>query len=201
LDVARQLGCKVQNVVFPLVTTPKEEEIAEKIMLQAGMNLNNPYIVLPVGANWPNKRWPAKYYAKFADYLYGKNIIPVLIGGGVTDTALAAEITANCEIPPVDLVGKTTLKQLSFIIKNAQAIVGGDTGPMHLAAALKKPLVMIMGPTDINRNGPYGQQENAIEVARECKHCWKRQCQLNIDCLADITVETVVKKLQAVMES
>jgi heptosyltransferase-1 len=58
---------------------------------------------------------------------------------------------------------------------------------------------MLMGPTDINRNGPFGQQENAIEVARECKHCWKRQCELKRDCLADIKVENVVRKLQALI--
>jgi heptosyltransferase-1 len=199
LDVARELGCKVEKVVFPIEVTLKEAEIAEKIMLQAGMNIKTPYIVLAVGANWPNKRWPAKLYAKLADYLYTQQLIPVIIGGGVTDAGLAAEIIANAEIPPADLVGKTTLKQLSFIMKNAKAVVGGDTGPMHLAAGLGKPVVALMGPTDINRNGPYGQSENAIEVARQCKHCWKRQCELNKDCLADITIDMVVKKLQTLI--
>jgi heptosyltransferase-1 len=84
-------------------------------------------------------------------------------------------------------------------MKNAKAVVGGDTGPMHLAAGLGKPVVALMGPTDINRNGPYGQSENAIEVARQCKHCWKRQCELNKDCLADITIDMVVKKLQTLI--
>ncbi len=199
LDVARELGCKVEKVVFPMVITEKEADIATKLMLQAGMNIKNPYVVLAVGANWPNKRWPTELYAALVDYLYSKDIIPIVIGGGSVDGRLVAEINERAEIPAVDLVGKTTLKQLAYMIKNAKAVVGGDTGPMHLAAGLEKPVVMLMGPTDINRNGPYGQEKNAVEISRQCKHCWKRQCKLNLDCLADIKLEAVVEKLRSIL--
>ena len=199
LDVVRELGCKVEKVVFPVAITEKEADIANKLMVQAGMNMKNPYVVLAVGANWPNKRWPTNLYAELVDILYAKDIIPVVIGGGVVDARLVAEINEQAEIPPVDLVGKTTLKELAYIIQNAKAIVGGDTGPMHLAAGLGKTVVALMGPTDANRNGPYGQPENVIEISRDCKHCWKRECKLSLDCLADIKVQTVVEKLQAIL--
>ena len=54
---------------------------------------------------------------------------------------------------------------------------------------------MLMGPTDANRNGPYNQTENAIEVDRPCKACWKRACPLNTDCLEKITVRQVEEKI------
>lgn len=200
LDVVRALGCKVEKVVFPVEITEKEADIATKLMRQAGMNSNNPYVVLAVGANWANKRWPTKFYAALVDALYSKEIIPVVIGGGVIDSRLVAEINEKAEIPAVDLVGKTTLKQLAYMIKNAKVVVGGDTGPMHLAAGLGKPVVMLMGPTDTNRNGPYGQAQNAIEITRTCKHCWKRKCRFNIDCLEEITVRQVMDQLQTMME-
>lgn len=199
LDVVRALGCKVEKVVFPMVITEKEADIAGKLMRQAGMDMKNPYVVLAVGANWPNKRWPVKLYAELVDYLYSKEIIPVVIGGGVVDDRLIAEISEKAEIPPVDLVGKTTLKQLAYIIQNAKAIVGGDTGPMHLAAGLGKPVVALMGPTDTNRNGPYGQPQNAIEINLDCKYCWKRTCRLGKDCLENIRLEQVIEKLTLVM--
>ena len=59
---------------------------------------------------------------------------------------------------------------------------------------------MLMGPTDANRNGPYGQQENAIEVDRSCRGCWKRACPKGLDCLAAITVDAVASKIQAVLQ-
>lgn len=199
LDVVRELGCKVEKVVFPMVITEKEADIATKIMQQSGADSEKPYVVLAVGANWPNKRWPTALYAGLVDYLYSKELIPVIIGGGVIDSRLAAEINQQAEIPPVDLVGKTTLKELAYIIKNSKAVVGGDTGPMHLAAGLGKPVVALMGPTDANRNGPYGQLQNVIEITRTCKHCWKRKCKLNLDCLEDIGLGKVVEKLQSIL--
>lgn len=199
LDVVRALGCKVEKVVFPMVITEKEADLADKLMVQAGMNMKTPYVVLAVGANWPNKRWPTELYAELVDYLYSKEIIPVVIGGGVIDARLIAEINEKAEIPAVDLVGKTTLKQLAYIIKNAKAVVGGDTGPMHLAAGLGKPVVMLMGPTDTNRNGPYGQGQNAIEIDLDCKYCWKRECGLGKDCLENIRLAQVIEKLTLIL--
>ncbi len=199
LDVVRELGCSVKEVVFPLGITDEDVSMAKRLMKQAGADIENPYVVLAVGANWPNKRWPSKHYAGLVDWLYSQNKIPVLIGGGVVDERLAAEISALSEIPPVDLVGKTSLKQLAHIIRGSEALVGGDTGPVHLGAGLKTPVVMVMGPTDPNRNGPYGQEENVLEVSYSCKHCWKRECRYQRDCLQNITVEQVTEKLKKVM--
>lgn len=196
LDVARALGCKAEEVVFPVVITQREAAGAEGRMRQAGMNPRNPYAVLAAGANWPNKRWPTDHYARLADWLYEQNVTPVVLGGGVVDERLAAEINGKAQIPAVDLVGQTTLKQAAYIIENARAVIGGDTGLVHLAAALARPVVALMGPTDSVRNGPYGQPDGAIEIAADCKHCWKRQCQFGKDCLAQLPVEAVAGKLK-----
>lgn len=199
LDVARALGCEAKEAVFPIVVTEKEAASAEEAVRRAGMNIENPYVVLAVGANWPNKRWPTKYYAKLADWIYRENVIPVVMGGGVVDARLVEEINACAEIPAVDLVDKTTLKEAAHIILKARALVGGDTALTHLAAALKKPAVMLMGPTDAGRNGPYGQLDRAIEIKKKCRHCWKRQCKFKRDCLAEIRVEAVFQQLRKIL--
>ena len=134
-----------------------------------------------------------------ADWLYNQKIIPVLIGGGVVDEGIAAEIKEKAVIPPVEIIGKTTLKQLAAVLRGAKLTVGGDTGPVHLSAGLSIPTVMLMGPTDANRNGPYGQPQNAIEVERPCRWCWKRACPKGIDCLASIDLETVKEKIRGIL--
>lgn len=199
LDVARELGCKVNKVVFPMVVTDKDKDIARKVMAQCGYREGNRYVVFAVGANWPNKRWPAKYFAELSDYLYERKIVPVIIGGGAVDEATAGEINGYTEIPPVNLVGRTSLKQLAYVIQNAEAVIGGDTGPVHLSAGLGIKTIMLMGPTDANRNGPYGQLENAIEADHDCKYCWKRACPKGLDCLARITPAQVIKKLEQLL--
>ena len=92
-------------------------------------------------------------------------VIPVMVGNGPVDEQRAQEIESMIEIPPINLVSKTNWSQLAHIIKNARLVVGGDTGVLHLAAALGTRTVMLLGPTDAKRNGPYGQIENAIEEA------------------------------------
>ena len=195
LDVARAIGCKVNDVVFPLNVPERECKSIQGTVERLGARLTNPYAVLAVGANWPNKRWGSRNFAKLSDILYERNIVPFIVGGGAVDTALAGEIESLAQIPPVNLVGKTNLLQLAHLMKNARVVVGGDTGPVHLAAGLRTKTVMLMGPTDANRNGPYGQPENAIEVDRACRYCWKRACPKGIDCLSAISVEDVLRKI------
>ena len=199
LDVARALGCSVEQVKFPVEISARDADLAERILQQAGANPQVPYVVLAVGANWPNKRWPATSYAHICDWLYNQHIIPVLIGGGPVDEQLAGEILSAAEIPPVDLVGRTSLKQLAALIQRARLTIGGDTGPVHLSAGLGTKTIMLMGPTDANRNGPYGQQQNAIEADRPCRYCWKRACPKGLDCLARIRVEQVEEKIREVL--
>ncbi|MBQ9366030.1 MAG: glycosyltransferase family 9 protein [Schwartzia sp.] len=200
LDVTRAIGCRVNDVVFPVAISEKDERIAKDTIKKYGVSDGASYAVLAVGANWPNKRWPVSYYADLADWLFGQQIIPVFVGGGALDESLISEITRKAQIPPVSIVGKTTLKQLAAVIKNSQFVIGGDTGPVHLAAGLKVPTIMLMGPTDANRNGPYGQSENAIEVNRPCRWCWKRACPKGLDCLSAISVDMVKSKIRTMIK-
>ena len=199
LDVARALGCRVEQVRFPLQVPERDQALAEALFQQAHADMANPYVALPVGANWPNKRWPEKNFAELCDWLYAQRLIPVLLGGGAVDTQRAAVICQQAEIPPVDLVGRTSFPQLTYILQQAELAIGGDTGPVHLAAGVGTPTIMLMGPTDANRNGPYAQPENAIEVDRPCRGCWQRACPDGQDCLAAITVAEVEARIHTVL--
>lgn len=195
LDVARYLGCPVDEVRFPIHITESEEKKTIAIAKHAGFSLDSSYIVLAPGTNWPSKCWPPLHFAKLADKLYHDNIIPVIIGGP-NDQRLAGEIIAHTKIPPIDLTGKTTMKQLTYILQKSQTFVGGDTGPMHLAAAVGTKIVTLFGPTDPKRNGPYGQQHKVLIVPLPCQGCWQRNCPKNIDCLASISPDEVYQALE-----
>lgn len=199
LDTARAIGCKVEKIIFPLEVPAAEMKKADEILKYFGVHLENPYAVLAIGANWPNKRWSEENFAKLSDWIYERKIVPVMIGNGDVDEQRAAEIEKFMIIPPINLTGRTNLMQLAHIIKNSKFVVGGDTGAVHLAAGLKIPTVMLMGPTDANRNGAFGQKENSIEVDRDCKGCWKRFCPKNLDCLENISVEIVEEKISKII--
>ena len=199
LDVARALGCTVDEVRFPVAVSERDRAAAEALLAREGVQEGRAFVAFAIGANWPNKRWPVEHFAALADRLYRAHYVPVLVGGGRLDETLAQDIMAACEIPPVNLVGRTNLKQLAHIFTRAALVLGGDTGPVHLAAGLRRPTVMLMGPTDANRNGPYGQLENAIEAQRPCRGCWRRACPKGLDCLAAISVEEVAAKMRPLL--
>ncbi|HML34134.1 lipopolysaccharide heptosyltransferase II [Sporomusa sphaeroides] len=190
LDVPLELGCQITKPEFTINITDKEAALAAAIAKQAGLDITNPYVVLIPGTNWPNKCWPPGHFAQLAEKLFEQHIIPVFVGTNADRTAMN-EIIANMTIPPVDLTGKTTLKQLAYILKNARTVVAGDTGPMHLAAAVNTPVIALFGPTDPARNGPYGTGHVVLTTARACQGCWRRQCTEGKVCLDNISVNEV----------
>ena len=92
------------------------------------------------------------------------------------------------------------MKQLAYLIKKAQAFVGGDTGPMHLAAAVGTSVVAMFGPTDPLRNGPYGKQHIVLTAPVLCTGCWKRTCPKGEICLDKIDPDTVYEAVQRVIK-
>lgn len=196
LDTVKYLGCDTDNIIFPLKNTAEEINYVNNLLMDNKIDDNTPFIVFAVGTNWVNKCWSTKNFAILSDLLSKHSIKTVLIGFGKNDEQKALEITRqNTSNNIVNLVGKTSLMQTAALIKKAKAVVGGDTGNLHLAAALNIPAIMLMGPTDPNRNGPYKQLHNVILAGHDCDGCWKRTCHKNIDCLSTITPNQVLKKI------
>lgn len=196
LDVVESLGIKVQSPCFEIKFTEQEASTAQAVLFEAGLDAAKPYAVLAPGTNWPNKCWPAINFAKLADEFFAGGITPVIVGGS-KDLGRYDDIAKNARVPLVNLINKTSLKQLAVIIKHARVFVGGDTGPMHLAAAVGTPVIALFGPTDPKRNGPYGNRHRILITPWECRGCWKRKCLKNIDCLAAISPEAVYREFQS----
>lgn len=194
LDVARFVGCEVSDVVFSLNITAEEAANAAAAAKQAGLPTGQSYAVLAPGTNWPSKCWPTGHFAQLANEMIQMGITPVIIGGP-GDVSLAAQIIAKAP-KAIDLTGKTTLKELAYLIKNASFFVGGDTGPMHLAVAVQTTVIALFGPTDPKRNGPYGQGHIVLTIKDNCRQCWKRQCPNGKQCMAAIEVNQVMDAVQ-----
>lgn len=203
LDVARAIGAKGEPQGFRLNVSDdiknKVYNILDEIAGNFNTNIENlKYAALIIGGNWPNKRWGAENFAKLSDALTEKGIAPVIFGAGATDEATRDEILQRTEHKPIDLVNSTNLPDAAKLLSKATLAIGGDTGLMHIAAGLGVKCVMLMGPTNKERNGPFLQEENAIEVNRDCKGCWKRKCPKDLDCLSAISVDAVIEKVNKI---
>ena len=162
------------------------------------------WIALQPGARWMNKRWPITHYGELARRLILRN--PrwrVAVLGGPGDRPLGAEITRVAGNRAVDLTGRLSLPEMIEFIRDCALMVTNDTGPMHVAAALRRPVLALFGPTDPARTGPYGQQDSVLQVALDCVPCLKSSCShpRPIACLADLEVERVVREASDRLES
>ena len=149
------------------------------------------FIVLNPGAAWPNKRWPADRFGAVAAALYRRTRLRSLITWGPSERALAESVVASSGGAAL-LAPATSVGDLAVLMRDAAVAVSGDTGPLHIAAAMGTPLVGLYGPTWPERNGPWDPKDHAISRADSCVCHHKRQCVRGAPCINEITVDRVV---------
>jgi heptosyltransferase I len=115
--------------------------------------LGGRFAILNPGAGWGAKQWPAERYAEVARTL-GREGVRSLVNFGPGEESLAQQVEQQAEGHAI--AAQFTISQLIAVTRHASFFIGGDTGPLHLAAALKIPVVALFGPTDPARTGPYG---------------------------------------------
>lgn len=185
LAVVKSLGVPVHNNFTWL---PARAQIQASIQKLA--NHATHWIAINPGARWANKRWPAEYFAELVRRLAGQNPeARFIILGGREDQPLGQIISQAEPERSVDLTGKTSLLEMIEWIRRCDYIVTNDTGPMHIAAALGKPVVALFGPTDPRRTGPYGQIAHSLRISLPCSPCLKDVCAYEkpMECLRAMT--------------
>ena len=156
-------------------------------------------ILLQPGARWENKRWPVNYFAGLVRLLAEK--FPragFVILGGNDDKILGEKISQFTPEKILNLCGATSLPEMIEWIRLCDLMVTNDTGPMHAAAALGKPIVALFGPTEPRRTGPYGQLENVLRIELPCSPCLKSFCTWKNpnECLTAISPAMVFERVQ-----
>jgi heptosyltransferase I len=135
------------------------------------------WIVLQPGARWDNKRWPAEYFAELVRGLVRDTPnTRFAILGSRADAPLGQLIAAAAPDHCLNLCGGTSLPEMIEWVRRCALMVTNDTGPMHVAAALDKPMVAVFGPTEPRRTGPYGHLADILRVDLPCSPCLSPQC-------------------------
>ena len=176
---------------FPLRVTASPD-VARAIAAAGGARR---YVVLNPGAAWPNKRWPAERFGALAAAIRERHGLPAIVTWGPAERALADRIAAasgGAAVPaPATQVG-----DLAALLNFAALTVSGDTGPLHIAAALGTPIVGLYGPTWPERNGPWHAEDVVISRADRCRCHHKRQCQIGAPCIETIALDEVVAAVE-----
>lgn len=184
---ARALGCAGNP---PPVRLCLPRRTVERVRERLG-GAPGPLVVMLPGARWPKKRWPADRFAAVAGALADRAGAHVVVAGDDADRQAGAAI-AGAAPGVTDLTGSTDLVELAALLAQAALVVTVDTGPMHLAAALGRPVVAVFGPTNPVRTGPYGAGHVVLTAGLDCQPCYRRRCR-DVRCLAAVPAETVTE--------
>jgi len=152
---------------------------------------SNGYIVINPGAAWPNKCWPPDRFGAVANALRDRTGLHSLVTWGPKERALADAVSqasggAATPAPP------TSVSDLAALMQSAALAISGDTGPLHIAAAVGTPIVGLFGPTRPERNGPWEPRDEVISRSETCVCHHKRQCLRGAPCINEIAVDQVI---------
>ena len=182
---------------FNIIPAAAEARINE-LLGQAGIDaLNDPLVVLAPGTMWETKHWSREGFARVARHFLNHGRQVIVIGAG-RDREVCAEVAQGAP-GTVDLAGRTTLPELAAIISRAGVCITNDSGPMHLAVALGRPVVSIFGPSDSLWIGPYGRPDAVISAGVPCAPCYLRElsrCDRQHACMRQVTAEEVIARAE-----
>ena len=166
-----------------------------------GIEKDDMLIVLNPGGNWPPKRWPKENFTQLADRLASDLHVKVVITGGGHDVSLADEIARLAKSKPAVFAGKTTIKQLAALMERAALVISSDSGPMHLALAVRTKVIALFGPTSDLITGPYGTCDFAVlKKEVNCRiPCYDVSCD-DHRCMKAISVDDVMAKVKEMLE-
>jgi lipopolysaccharide heptosyltransferase I len=194
LALAEAAGAARPSIpAFPLsVPGPEAADAVRRVL---GLTATEEFAAVNPGAAWPNKRWPPERFGAVAAAMRERRGLRSVVLWGPGEETLAASVAAASGGAAVPAPA-TSLADLVAILSAARLVVSGDTGPLHLAAALGTPVVGLYGPTDPRRNGPWAAAD--VTVSRSaiwrCSH--QRRCSAARWCLDEVSVAEVVEAVE-----
>lgn len=195
LALAEAAGATIQpdDCYSNLYVSEQAAREVEQILTTNGVQLDRPMVACHVSANnGQSKRWPVPYWATLLDRLICDEHVQVILTGAPNDLPLIEKITTRMHEQPFNLAGKTSLTQLAALLKRADLLISGDSGPMHMAGAVETPLIAIHGPTDPQLSGPVSRHATVLRSDIWCSPCYEAKdtadCRFfTTQCMKDIT--------------
>jgi lipopolysaccharide heptosyltransferase I len=161
---------------------------------------NKKLAVLAPGTIWETKEWRREGFAEVARHFLQNGFAVTLIGAA-RERGVCEEV-AQLAPGVVNLAGETTLSELAALIRRSTISVTNDSGPMHLAVAVNRPVVSIFGPTDPIWIGPYGRADAVLQAKLPCSPCYLRQlsrCPNDHLCMKDVSARAVIERVDSVL--
>ena len=189
------LGIAPGPVEFHVPIPAVAQRRMDDFLGEQGVKSRDLLVAINPGAGRDTKRWPVGHFRRLVDRLGQEPNVRILLLWGPDEVHMARQIRDGLPARPI-LAPPTDLHELAALLRRCALVVANDTGPLHLAHALGAPVLMIMGPTDPARHGPYGAPERALVHRLPCSFCYRRYDEAKV-CLLDIPPREVAARAAA----
>lgn len=211
-SIARLLGFADVPIEFYIPLSDEDRASAEGLLQLGwhgprvrGHDRQYPQRLVAVvpGARWETKVWLPERFAATIDELQTDHDVRCVLLGGQDETVRCEKIATACRNAPVNLAGQTTLRTMTAVLAKADAVLCHDSGAMHIAVALNRPVVCLVGPTNPARTGPYRRPDDVVRLKLDCAPCYLRklsQCRFDHRCMKELGTIPVVEAVHRLLQ-
>jgi len=198
LDLVAKLGAKGGGrVTLPL--TPEAVARGEAWFRAQGIGSDERVLAMCVGAAFgPSKLWPAEYFARVADHLQERGALRVVVLCAPGEEEVGAAVRSFAKRPLVDTgLAPLSVDVLKAVIARARVLLTNDTGPRHIAASFRVPIVCLMGPTDPTYTDTDVEDTVVLREPVECSPCHLKVCPIDHRCMTRLLPERAIEAIEA----
>lgn len=204
LDALEPIGVGRPDKLFPTLSPDAVLLSEARSLVSIGENEHFIVMVPGVGGLRPHRAWDEAHWIELGRKLQ-RNMTVVLVGGA-HEQPLCARIQEKLGPTCLNAAGRLSLPQTAALLSQAVGVVSGDTGPSHIAVAVGTPVVGVLGPTYVERSGPYGMKPYCVDVSSKCQCQKLKHCQLLEEsfygagwCMSQVETDQVLSKVEALL--
>jgi heptosyltransferase-2 len=203
LEITRRLGCVDRGTQPELRVAADAAARVDRELILHGVGASDDLLVVTPGASFgSSKLWPTAHFARASDRIARElELIPVL-SPGPGEFEIAEHIAAQMEERAVVLIdGQPRLEDLKALIARSQLLLTNDTGPRHIAAALRRPAVVVIGPTNPTHSALHLEQQRVLRRDLPCSPCQLKVCPIDHRCMTGLHPDLVVEAARGLLEN
>lgn len=201
LSRLKEIGINISGASFYIPVGESDRKYVDSLL---GVLEGKPFVVLSPSAKSHLKRWPLKNFATLSDMIKNELGYEVVFIGDKYDRVVTERILFYMETKPLNLLEKTNIRQLAYLIKKSRLLITNDSAPLHVGGAVGANILAFFGPTDEKKYGPITEAKSRVLKRNiKCAPCEAPQC-INLankyECLKTITAEEAFKAMKEILK-
>ncbi len=174
LKTLEPLGIQNNEARYQIEVSPKEKMYVSELLKRYGLNEDQDFIIISPGAVWKERTWSLENWKRLIEMLSSRNNLKFIVIGSAEEREAYSFLCDG--VRSYNLCGLLNLSQLAALIEKCFVFIGVDSGPMHLAAALNKPVIALFGPNIPEVSGPVSDLNFVVQKKMKCRPCNQDYC-------------------------